>query len=210
MEGQNAIIGVASVAMGWCSEGAFSPTFTSFLNIPLISLYIMVCTPSSLIFQPKRYGLYCLGCEPSALDVPSFFSTPIEGCYFGEVARHLYEQKREFECIPFYPSCFGLLVQAISSRLWPSIKTFRAHGHKFLSLWKKRQFRLHFGAATTYPRRKLLARIIRCMRKRLPPSWKKIESRTVEHRVTEVVMGMPFHAVLTDLWHVAWLALRCG
>ena len=210
MEGQNAIIGVASVAMGWCSEGAFSPTFTSFLNIPLISLYIMVRTLSSLTFQPRKYGLYCLGCEPSALDVPSFFSMPIEGCYFGEVARHLYEQKREFECIPFYPSCVGLLVQAISTRLWPSVKTFRTHRHKFLSLWKKRQLCLRFGAATAYTRRKLLARVIRCMRKRLPPSWKKIESRTVEHRVTEVVMGMPFHTSLTDLWHVAWLALRCG
>ena len=210
MEGQNAIIGVASVAMGWCSEGAFSPTFTSFLNIPLISLYIMVCTPSSLIFQPKRYGLYCLGCEPSALDVPSFFSTPIEGCYFGEVARHLYEQKREFECIPFYPSCVGLLVQAISTRLWPSVKTSLTHPHKSLSIWPKRQFYCYFGAATTYTRWKLLARIIRCMRKRLPPSWKKIESRTVEHRVIEVAMGMPFHTSLTDLWYVAWLALRCG
>ena len=138
MEGQNAIIGVASVAMGWRSEGAFSPTFTSLLNIPLISLYIMVCTPSSLTFQPRKYGLYCLGCEPSALDVPSFFSMPIEGCYFGEVARHLYEQKREFECIPFYPSCVGLLVQAISTRLWPSVKTFRTHRHKHLCLWKKK------------------------------------------------------------------------
>ena len=75
------------------------------------------CTPSSLIFQPRQYGLYCLGCEPSALNAPSFFSLPIEGCYFDEVVRHLYEQKREFECIPFYPSYTGLLAQATSTRL---------------------------------------------------------------------------------------------
>ena len=161
--------------------------------------YVDVIPPHSFQLS-SHYGaltrpnLFCFSCsgfiqfsENLRVSILLFSDMRLERvCYFGEVVRHLYAQKREFEYLPFYPSYTGLLVQAISTRLRPPVKTSLIHRHKSLSMWPKRQFYFYFGAAATYTRLKLLARIIRCMCKRFPPSWKEIESRTVWHRVTEV------------------------
>ena len=133
---------------------------------------------------------------------------PIEGCVFDEGVRYLYEQIWEFEHLPFFSLYGALYVQGVSSRLSTPVKTSLQHRHKSLYIWPKRRLHFHCGATVTLTRWKFLARIMPHMYKWFPPSWKEIESRTVEHRVIKVAVGMLFRTLLTDLrWSHGWC---CG
>ena len=65
-----------------------SVTFPSFL-------YGEQCTHASLSSSHSRQWLDSSEHESWAFEPSSFFSAPTEGCNFGKIVRHLYEQKRE-------------------------------------------------------------------------------------------------------------------
>ena len=81
-----------------------------------------------------------------------FFSTPIEERYFGKGVRHLYEEEREFEHLPFYPSYTGLLAKGISTGLWRPAKTSFIYRHISLFIWPKTWLHFRFGATVTLTR----------------------------------------------------------
>ena len=53
------------------------------------------CNPSSSSSLHSRQWLDSSEHESWAFEPSSFFSAPTEGCNFGKIVRHLYEQKRE-------------------------------------------------------------------------------------------------------------------
>ena len=53
------------------------------------------CNPSSSSSLHSKEWLDSSKCESWAFEPSSFFSAPTEGCNFGKIVRHLYEQKRE-------------------------------------------------------------------------------------------------------------------
>lgn len=65
-----------------------SVTFPSFL-------YAQRCTHASSSSLHSRQWLDSSECESWAFEPSSFFSAPTEGCNFGKIVRHLYDQKRE-------------------------------------------------------------------------------------------------------------------
>ena len=65
-----------------------SVTFPSFL-------YGQQCSPSSSSSPHSKQWLDSSECESWAFEPSSFFSAPTEGCNFGKIVRHLYDQKRE-------------------------------------------------------------------------------------------------------------------
>ena len=78
-----------------------SVTFPSFL-------YGDQCTHASSSSPHSRQWLDSSKCEPQGLDASSLFSSPIEGCNFGEIVRHLYEQKREVALNTFLFPIWGI------------------------------------------------------------------------------------------------------
>ena len=65
-----------------------SVTFPSFL-------LAQCCCPSSSSSLHSKEWLDSSERKPQGLDASSLFSSPIEGCNFDEIVRHLYDQKRE-------------------------------------------------------------------------------------------------------------------
>ena len=58
-------------------------------------LYGEQCSPSSSSSPHSKQWLDSSECESWAFEPSSFFSAPTEGCHFGKIVRHLYDQKRE-------------------------------------------------------------------------------------------------------------------
>ena len=78
-----------------------SVTFPSFL-------YAQRCTHASSSSLHSRQWLDSSECESWAFEPSSFFSAPTEGCNFGKIVRHLFEQKREVALNTFLFPIWGI------------------------------------------------------------------------------------------------------
>ena len=78
-----------------------SVTFPSFL-------YAQRCTHASSSSLHSRQWLDSSECESWAFEPSSFFSAPTEGCHFGKIVRHLYDQKREVALNTFVFSIYRI------------------------------------------------------------------------------------------------------
>ena len=97
-----------------------SVTFPSFI-------YTKCCNPSSSSSLHSKEWLDSSECKPQGLDASSFFSSPVEGCNFAKIVRHLYEQKREVAPNTFEFSIWGInFVEKVSvqTRLRPPMNNF--------------------------------------------------------------------------------------